>query len=82
MIGLSAIASILHKDNISKGKDLYIGRLEIRGVAGARDVRVDQYCIQEYNCYVKYSLFSVSVPICFAIISLYMGLFIIDSYLK
>ncbi len=71
LIGLSAIASILHKDNISKGKDLYIGRLEIRGVAGARDVRVAQYCIQEYICYVNFSQFSVSGPICIAIISVY-----------
>ncbi len=71
LIGLSAIPSKLPKDNISKGKDLYIGRLEIRGIAGSRDVRVAQYCRQEYICYVKYSLFSVSGPICIAIISLY-----------
>ncbi len=71
IIGLSEIANILHKDNICKGKDLYIGRLEFRGVAGACDVRVAQYCIQEYICYVKISLFSVSGPICVAIISLY-----------
>ncbi len=64
LLGLSAIASILHKDNISKGKDLYRCRLEIRGVAGARGVSVAQYCIQEYICYVKCSLFSVSGPIC------------------
>ncbi len=48
-----------------------IGILEIRGVAGGRDVRVAQYCIQEYICYVKCSLFTVSGPICVAIISLY-----------
>ncbi len=71
LIGLSVIASILHKDNISKGKDLYRGRLEIRGVAGACGVRVAQYCIQEYICYVTFSLFAISGPICFAIISIY-----------
>ncbi len=71
LIALSAIESILHKDNISKGKDLYRGRLEIRGVAGAHDVRVAQYCIQEYICYVKFSLFSVSGLICVSINSLY-----------
>ncbi len=40
LIALSGIASILHKDNISKGKDLYRGRLEIRDVTGAHDIRV------------------------------------------
>ncbi len=70
--GLSAIASILHKYNISEGKDLYKGRLEITGVAGACDVRVAQNCIQEYICYGKVSLFSVYGPICVAIISLYV----------
>ncbi len=53
---------------INKGKDLYKGRLEIMGVAGAHDVRVAQYCIQEYISYVKYSLFSIYVPICVATI--------------
>ncbi len=62
---LSAIASILHKDNISKGKDLYKGRLEISGVAGARDIRVAQYCLQEYSCYANFHYFQ------------YLGLFVL-----
>ncbi len=40
----------------------------------------NMYCIVDIICYVKYSLFSVSGPICGAIVS-QVGIFLIDSYM-